>query len=136
MATLTEAEIVAQLAAQHTKYMANPALAGTPLQTAHDARVTRANAAHTPVTNSTFTSLNTENVAPASGRIVAKRYTGANVVAPVNATYMEAKVRAALDADELFTTGGPYTSDYSVASPYVDGLTLIEAQKLTGENFF
>ena len=139
MATLTEAEIVAQLSAQHTKYMANPALVGSALQTAHDARVTRANATHTAVTSTTAgfkAGLNVEAVAPTSGRIVASRYTGANVVTPVNATIMETKVAAALAADTLFTHGGPYTSDYNVPSPYVDPLTLIEAQKLTGENFF
>lgn len=139
MGTLSEAEVVAQLDAQHTQYMANPALVGSDLQTEHDARVTRANAAHTQVTSTSAgfkAGLNVEDASSANGRITADRYTGGNVVAPVNATYMEAQVRAALDADELFTHGGPYTSDYSLASPYADGLTLIEAQKLTGENFF
>jgi hypothetical protein len=136
MGMLTEAEVVAQLSAQHTQYTANPALVGSQVQTDHDARVTAANAAHTQVTNSTFTNLNTETVAPDRGVINAERYTGANVVAPVNATIMEADVRTALDADQLFTHGGPYTSDYSLASPYVDGLTLIQGSLLTGEKFF
>jgi len=131
--TLTEAEIVAQLSAQHTKYTTG---LPTAIQTDHDARVTTANATHTEVTNSTFTSLNTTTVAPTRGVINAKKYTGANVVAPVNATYMEAQVRTALDADQLFTHGGPYTSDYSLASPYVDGLTLIQGSLLTGEKLF
>ena len=133
MATLTEAEIVAQLAAQHTKYTTS---LPTAIQTDHDARVTAANASHTAKTNAQFADLNSSTIAPSNGRISAKKYTGGNVVTPVNATYMEAAVRTALDADELFTHGGPYTSDYSVASPYVDGLTLIEGSKLTGEKFF
>jgi len=133
---LTEAEVVAQLSAQHTKYTANPALVGTDVQDDQDARVAAANATHTEKANTAFDELNTEVVAPERGVINAKRYTGGNVVAPVNATYMEAQVRAALDADQLFTHGGPYTSDYTVASPYVDGLTLIEGSKLTGEKFF
>jgi len=136
MATLTEAEIVAQLSAQHTKYVEATALIGTDVQTDQDARVTAANATHTEVTNSTFTSLNSTTIAPTRGVVSAEKYTGANVVAPVNATYMEAQVRTALDADELFTHGGPYTSDYSLASPYVDGLTLIEGSLLTGEKLF
>lgn len=133
MGMLTEAEVVAQLAAQHAKYTSN---LPTAIQTDHDARVTAANAAHTQVTNATFTNLNTETVSGGRGVVNVEKYTGANVVAPVNATDMEARVRTALDADQLFTHGGPYTSDYSLASPYVDGLTLIEASKLTGEKFY
>lgn len=133
MATLSEAEIVAQLSAQHDKYTTN---LPTAIQTDHDARVVRANAAHTAKANTAFDELNTEDVAPSRGVISAKRYTGGNVVTPVNATLHEQKVRAALDADELYAHGGPYTSDYNVPSPYVDPLTLIEGQKLTGENFF
>ena len=133
MATLTEAEIVAQLSAQHAKYTTN---LPTAIQTDHDARVTAANAAKTAKTNAEFTTLNSTTVAPTRGVVSGKVYSGGNVVTPVNATYMEAQVRVALDADELFTHGGPYTSDYSLASPYVDGLTLIEGSKLTGEKFF
>jgi hypothetical protein len=134
---LTEEEIVAQLDAQHTQRTANPALVGTTIQDDQDARVAAANATHTAITANTFTSLNTEDIAPASGNIVAKRYTGVNVITAIgDATIHEAAVRAALDADELFTHGGPYTDDYSVPSPYVDALTLIEGQKLTGENMF
>lgn len=133
MAMLTEAEIVAQLAAQHAKYTTG---LPTAIQTDHDARVTAANATHTAKANSAFSTLNSSTIATANGRINAKKYTGGNVVTPVNATYMEAAVRTALDADQLFTHGGPYTSDYSVASPYVDGLTLIEGSKLTGEKLF
>jgi len=138
MATLTEAEIVAQLSAQHTKYTAAPALVGTDVQTDQDARVTTANATHTAVTSTSagFVSLNSSTIAPSRGVISAKKYTGANVVTPVNATYMEAAVRVALDADGLFTHGGPYTSDYSLASPYVDSLTLIQGSLLTGEKMF
>ena len=136
MGMLTEAEVVAQLSAQHTKYTANPALVGTQVQTDHDARVTAANAAHTAKTNAQFDTLNTTTVSGGRGVINAEVYSGANVVTPVNATIAEAAVRTALDADQLFTHGGPYTADYSVPSPYTDGLTLIQGSLLTGEKFF
>lgn len=133
MGMLTEAEVVAQLAAQHAKYTTG---LPTDIQTDHNARVTAANALHTQVTNATFTSLNTSTISGGRGVVNAKKYTGANVVAPVNATDMEARVRTALDADQLFTHGGPYTPDYTLASPYVDGVTLAEASKLTGEKLY
>lgn len=133
MGTLTEAEVVAQLAAQHAKMMSG---LPTAIQSDQDARVAEANATHTAVTNEEFDTLNSVTLAPERGVVTGEVYSGGNVVTPVNATYMEAQVRAALDADELFTHGGPYTSDYSVASPYVDALTLIEGSLLTGEKFF
>lgn len=136
MPILTEAEVVAQLAAQHTKYIEDPSLVGTDVQADQDARVAAANATHTEVTNEEFDQLNSTTVSGGRGVVNAEVYAGENVVAAVNATYAEAAVRAALDADELFTHGGPYTSDYSLASPYVDSLTLIQGSLLTGEKFF
>jgi len=132
MPTLTEAEVVAQLAAQHTKYTTGAT--GTPVQTDQDARLALDDAPKTAKTNSEFASLNGSEVP--GDRITGKVYSGGNVVTAVNATVMEATVRAALDAGTLFTTGGPYTDDYSLASPYVDSLTLMEASKLTGEKFY
>lgn len=135
MGFLTEAEVVAQLDAQHTKYTTG---ASGQVLTDHTARVAAANASHTQVTNATMTNLNSTTVSGGRGVVNAEVYSGANVVAPVNATYAEAKVRAALDADELFTTGGPYgaAGAYDRPSPYVDSLVQIEGSKLTGEKFF
>jgi len=135
MGFLSEAEVVAQLAAQHTKYTTG---ASGQVLTDHNARVTAANATHTQVTNATMASLNSTTVSGGRGVVNAEVYSGANVVAPVNATFAEAKVRTALDADQLFTTGGPYAAkgDYDRASPYVDSLVQIEGSKLTGEKFF
>jgi hypothetical protein len=52
----------------------------------------------------------------------------------------EVLVRNALDAGELFATGGqiPPTNyeDATSVSPYVDGMWLAEASKQTGEKFF
>lgn len=136
MSTLSEADIVAQLDAQHTKYTADPSLVGEDVQDDLDARVVAANAAKVEVTNEEFDTLESTAVPDTRGVVTGNVYDGGNVVAAVDATYMETQVRAALDADELFTHGGAYTSDYSLASPYVDGLTLIEGSKLTGEKFF
>lgn len=136
MSELTEADIVAQLDAQHTKYTADPSLVGEPVQADHNARVVAANAAKVAVTNAQFDTLVSTAVPDTRGVVTGNVYDGGNVVTPVDATFMETQVRAALDADELFTHGGPYTSDYSLASPYVDGLTLIEGSKLTGEKFY
>jgi hypothetical protein len=132
MPNLTEAEVVAQLSAQHTTYTTGAT--GTPVQTAQNARMALDNSAKTAKTNAQFSTLNGTE-APGT-RVTGKVYTGGNVVAPVNATYFEARVRTNLDAGTIFTYGGPYTSDYALASPYVDGLALIEASKLTGEKFF
>ena len=145
MPFLTEEQVVAQLSAQHTKYTNDPAISGTQVKTDHDARVSTANETHSEVTNATFSTLSGTE-APGS-RVTGKVYAGGNVVAPVNATYMEAQVRAALDADTLFTHGGPYggpasygadenTGLYSRPSPYVDSLTLIQGSLLTGEKLF
>ena len=133
MGFLTEAEVVAQLDAQHTKYTTG---ASGQVLTDHNARVTAANAAKTEITNATFSSvIGTE--APGE-RVTGKVYAGGNVVAPVNATNAEAAVRTALDADQLFTHGGPYgaAGAFDRPSPYVDSLTQIEGSKLTGEKFF
>lgn len=133
MGFLTEAEVVAQLSAQHTKYTTG---ASGQVLTDHNARVTAANAAKTQITNGTFSSvIGTE--APGE-RVTGKVYSGGNVVAPVNATNAEAAVRTAMDADQLFTHGGPYgaAGAYDRPSPYADSLSLIEGSKLTGEKFF
>jgi hypothetical protein len=132
MSKLTQAQVVAQLAAQHTKYTAGAT--GTDVQTDQDARLALDNSQKTAKTNAQFSTMNGTEVP--SARITGKVYTGGNVVTPVRATYFEAQVRTKLDAGTLFTHGGPYTSNYAVASPYVDGLSLIEASKLTGEKFF
>lgn len=132
MPTLTEAQVVAQLAAQHTKYTTGAT--GTTIQTPQNARMALDDSAKTAKTNAQFATLNGSE-APGSN-VTGKVYTGGNVVTPVKATYFEAQVRTKLDAGTVFTHGGPYTSAYSLASPYVDGLTLIEASKLTGEKFF
>jgi hypothetical protein len=130
--TLTEAEVLVQLKEQHDQYLTGAT--GTPVQDDQDARVATANATHTAKANADFDELNSEDVEFAG--VSAKTYTGGNVVTPVSATWMEAQVRAALDNDELFAKGGPYTSNYVPLSPYLDPLFLIEAQKLTGENMF
>jgi hypothetical protein len=52
----------------------------------------------------------------------------------------EVLVVRALDAGELFDTGGQIPPDnyvdFDSASPYVDGAWLAEASKMTGEKFF
>jgi hypothetical protein len=132
MPNLTEAEILEQLAAAAAKYRTGAT--GLPVQDDQTAREALDDSARTEVENDEFTQLNsTPSPAP---RITAEVYTGGNVVAPVQATYMEAQVRAALDAGDAFEFGGPYTSNYVPPSPYLDSLTLIEASKLTGEKFF
>ena len=127
-----EDTVVGALSHAHDTYMSGAT--GTPVQDDQDARVVTANATHSEVTNETFTSLQSTTVA--YDNVNAEVYSGGDVVAPVNATWFESQVRTALDADALFTTGGPYTSDYSLLSPYVDNLVLIEASKLTGEKLF
>jgi len=130
--TLTEQEVLEQLKHQHDQYLSGAT--GTPVQDDQDARVATANASHTEKANADFDELNSDEVAFAN--VTAKVYSGGNVVAPVSPTWMEQQVRDALDNDELFATGGPYTSNYVPLSPYLDPLFLIEAQKLTGENMF
>lgn len=134
MPNLTEAEIVAQLKHQHDQYTTGAT--GLPVQDDQDARMELDDSPRDEVTNDDFTQLNSETVTNYNGSVNAEVYTGGNVVAPVSATYAEAQVRDALDAGEAFTHGGPYTSDYSLPSPYVDNLTLIQASLLTGEKFF
>jgi hypothetical protein len=132
MATLTEAEVIAQLAAQHTKYTVGAT--GLPVQTDQNARMALDNSPHTAKTNAQFSTLNGTEVP--STHITGRVYTGGNRVTPVNATYFEKQVTTALTNGTVFTYGGPYTTDYIPASPYVDAMTLIEASKLTGEKFF
>jgi hypothetical protein len=133
MVLYNEDTVVAQLVHDDTVYMTGAT--GMPVQDDLDDRVAMANASHTAKTNAELsTGLNKTSVS--GGAINADVYDGGNVVTPVNATWFEAQVRLALDADALFDTGGPYTSDYSVLSPYVDSLVLIEGSKLTGERFF
>lgn len=132
MPNLTEAQVVEQLADQHEKYTVGAT--GLPVQDDQDARMALDDSPRDEVSNDEFDQLNSTTVD--NGRITAEVYSGGNVVAPVRATYMEARVREALDAGETFEHGGPYTSDYSLPSPYVDNLTLIQASLLTGEKFF
>lgn len=134
MPNLTEAEIVAQLADQHDTYTVGAT--GLPVQDDQDARMALDDSPKSEVTNATFDQLNSTTVTNYNGTINAEVYSGGNVVGPEKATYFEDRVRQALDAGEVFTTGGPYTSDYALLSPYVDNLTLIQASQLTGEKFF
>jgi hypothetical protein len=129
---LTESEILAQLAEQDAKYRTGAT--GMPVQADQDAREALDDEQKTAKTNAEFSTL--EGTEVAGDRITGKVYTGGNVVTAVNATYMEAQVREALDAGETFSYGGPYTSDYALASPYIDSMTLIQASLLTGEKFF
>lgn len=131
MPNLTEAQIVEQLDAQHTKYRTGAS--GTDVQDDQDAREVTANATHTEITNASFT---VSGVESPGANVTGEVYDGGDVVMPIQATYMEARVRTALDADLLHTQGGPYTSDYSLASPYVDGMYLIQGSLLTGEKMF
>ena len=128
----TEAEIVAQLNAAHDKYRTGAT--GMAVQDDQDARETAIDAAKTAITNAQFSTV-TGTEAPGD-RVTGKVYAGGNQVTAVNATFMEASVVTALAADEGMSHGGPYTADYSLASPYVDGLTLIQGSLLTGEKFF
>ena len=129
---LTDAEALAQQKHAEDQYLT---VVTGQVKTDIDAKVALANATHTAKTNAQLaTGLNHTTVAlPA---INADVYTGANVVTPVNATWMEAQVRTALDADLLHHKGGGYTSNYVPLSPYLDPLWLIEGAKLTGEKFY
>lgn len=130
--TLTESEVLDQLKHQHDTYLSGAT--GTGVQDDQDARVSTANASHTAKANADFDELNATTVS--HSRVDAKVYSGANVVTPVSATWMEQQVRTALDGDALFAKGGPYTSNYVPLSPYLDPLFLIEAAKQTGEKLF
>jgi hypothetical protein len=115
----------------------------------HDARVAKANATHTVKQNSELTTVN--QVAGVNGTPV---YTGGNIVnvatnragidafpedtQAVEDLEHEVLVKNALNADAIFTTGGPmgdYTGVGSL-SDGVDGLWLAEASKQTGSKFF
>lgn len=132
MPNLTQAEIVAQLDEQHDKYISGAT--GMPVQDDQDDRLALDDSPHTGVSNDEFDQLNSTTVS--TGAVNAEVYSGGNIVEPVRATYAEAKVAAAVQAGTTFTTGGPYTSNYALASPYVDNLTLIQASLLTGEKFY
>jgi hypothetical protein len=137
----------AEVSEAHDIYMTGAT--GTDVQDDLDDRVDMANATHTEVQNSDDgTTLN--QTLNWQGVPV---YTGGNVVnvADDAAVYpddstdvedleQEVQVRAALDGDSLFTTGGQIPpTDYVTSadlSPYVDGLFLAEASKQTGEKFF
>ncbi len=134
MPNLTQAEIVAQLKDQHDKYTTGAT--GMPVQDDQDDRMALDDTPHTGVENDEFDQLNSDTVTNYNGTVNAEVYSGGNIVEPVKATYAEAKVAAAIQAGTAFTTGGPYTSNYALASPYVDNLTLIQASLLTGEKFF
>lgn len=134
MPNLTQAEIVAQLDEQHDKYISGAT--GMPVQDDQDARLALDDSPHTGVSNDEFDQLNSDTVLNYNGSVRAEVYSGGNIVEPVKATYAEAKVAAAVQAGTTFTTGGPYTSNYALASPYVDNLTLIQASLLTGEKFY
>jgi hypothetical protein len=128
-----EDTVVGQLAHADSVYMTGAT--GMAVQDDLNARVALANATHTAVTNA---ELDTElsSVLTDNGRVTGESYSGGNVVTPVNATWFETHVRTALDADALFDTGGAYTSDYSVLSPYMDPMVLIQGSILTGEKFY
>jgi hypothetical protein len=130
--TLTEAEVLAQLKHQHDQYRTGAT--GLPVQDDQDDREDLANATHTAKANEDFDELNSVQVEFPG--VSAKVYANGNVVTPVLATWMEAQARTALDGDDIFDTGGPYTSNYVPLSPYFDPLWVIESSKLTGEKHF
>ncbi len=139
MPTLTEAEVVEQLEHQHDVY--TEGATGLPVQDDQDARMALDDAPHTEVTNEEFPAgLNGVAVTNYNGTINAEVYDGGDIVQPAygmqNATWMEREAQDAVQGATAFTTGGPYTSDYSLLSPYVDPAWLIEYSKLTGEKWF
>jgi hypothetical protein len=135
MPTLTEAQVVEQLEHQHDTYTTGAT--GLPVQDDQDDRLALDDAPHDELDNETWADdINSTPVTNYNGTINADVYTGGNIVQPVNSTYMESIAQDAIQGGELFTTGGPYTSDYSLASPYVDPMYMIEASKLTGEKWY
>ena len=133
MPTLTEAQVIEQLEHQHDQYIEGAT--GLPVQDDQDARLALDDAPHAEISNEDFPPSGTV-VTNYNGSVNAVVYDGGDIVQPVNSTYMEGIAQAAIQGGDLFTTGGPYTSDYSLASPYVDPMYLIEASKLTGEKWF
>lgn len=108
---------------------------GMPVQDDLDARIALMEDDFEAVQNSDDgTTLNTENATVAGG--VQPVYTGGNVVDDENPLVMDELVRDALDAGDIFHTGGqiPPTDfeDVSNLSPYLDPLWLVEAAKKTG----
>lgn len=69
-----------------------------------------------------------------------KSYTGGNVVElPQHPEPMDTEVRDALDAGDIYTTGGTVGqvwADGSDNGPYWDPTWVVEASKMTGEKFF
>ncbi len=134
----------------HTKYRTGAT--GTPVQTDQNAREALDNSAHVVVSNANLgASLNRVN-----NSYGVPSYTGGNVVqvaanragvdlfpedtSAVEDLEMEVIVENALQAGTLFAKGGQipptnYTAEAS-ASPYVDGMWLAEASKMTGTKFF
>src|SRR5688572_16439169 len=113
MSTLTEAQVIEQLEDQHDTYTTGAT--GLPVQDDQDARLALDDSAHNEVTNDDFpTGLNGVAVVHPTGRIIAEVYDGGDIVQPVNVTFMEQQAQDAIQGGELFTTGGPYTSDYSL----------------------
>ena len=135
MPTLTEEQVIEQLEHQHDQYTSGAT--GTAVQADQDARMALDDTTRDDLDNETWVDdINSTDVTNYNGTVNAKVYAGGNTVQPVNATYMENLVQEAIAAGELFATGGPYTSDYSLASPYVDPLVLIEGSKLMGDKAF
>lgn len=165
---LTAEEARTQIAQAHTKYMDGAYIPGAVAGPYVDllARIVAANATHTAVANSSFTSLNFVTAYNGNGDPVGRVYTGGNIVTvaanragvdlnPEDAQEtedleLEAVLEDSLAADKLFSTGGmvPGAGAYynpdgvespyytSFLSPYVDSTWLAEASKLTGEKFF
>jgi hypothetical protein len=139
MPTLTEAQIVEQLEHQHDQYLEGAT--GLDVQDDQDVRLALDDSPHTEVENDELaTGLESTTVTNYNGTINADVYDGGNIVQPAyglaNATWMEQQAQDAVQDGVAFTTGGPYTSDYSLLSPYVDPAWLIEYSKLTGEKWF
>jgi hypothetical protein len=132
---LSQEEILAQLDSADEKYRTGAT--GTPVQDDQDAREALDDSPHIPVTNEEFADL--ESVTVNRPGVRAEVYDGGNIVEemfPQQYTYFTDKVYDAVQSGDVFTTGGTYSSNYTVAAPYVDNLTLIAASILTGEKFF
>jgi hypothetical protein len=109
---------------------------GLPVQDDLDERVAEMEGSFTPVDNDELaTELNSTDATVAGGTFPV--YTGGNVVneESPHPTVMDGLVRDALDAGEIFHTGGqiPPTDfeDASSLAPYLDPMWLVEAAKKT-----
>jgi len=109
---------------------------GMEVQDDQDAREALDDTPHTAVQNdddgTTLNSVEGLNGAPV--------YDGGNVVDDEEPLEMDDLVRDALDAGDVFNTGGPISPDDYIdensVSPYLDMMWLVEASKKTGEKFF